>query len=557
MNADRPDPSGMNTDRLALRALLRAYFRMSFRGKAAQAVGRGWRGSGGSSNRGILFLIGMDLFIGLFLGLTALAHPDLFTYSILLHAITLFAVGLSVMSESGDILFNASESEILGSAPVRPQTILLAKTLNLFGFSLLLALALNLFGIFLGLAAAGARPWFPLVHLASTILMSAFCAAGIVFIDALVVRFVDRERFDSAIVWVQVALTVLMMVGYQFIPRLMRRMQGLHLESNVSRLFFLPPAWFAGLDAALAGSGPRRDSLVLAGIGVLVTLLLAYLAIRRLSAGFVVGMSRMAEAAPTPPAKSGADHAGAAAIPSLRSWRNPILRLWVRDPVERSAFDLAAAALRRDRDVRLRVYPTLAAFLILPLMGLVDKPGERVSFVPYMALWLVALLPVMTTESLRMSSNPAAAEVFRAAPLKSPAPIFHGVRKAVLVMPGLPITIICVALTVAVASDRWMALRIAIPILIASPTFSLGSGIFRPYLPFSKPVTRGSQGARSMGLWWIWSILSGAMLLVTWQSLRSGIYWYFLGALVLVVVPTHRALTRRMRAMEMPAESEA
>src|SRR5262252_8764010 len=88
-------------DREQLRALLKCYWRLSMRGRVARSMGRGDR------RRGLLFVIGMYIFVGLMTGYMVLSTPlDVFTYSILLHSMTFFVVGMAVTSESGDIMFN-------------------------------------------------------------------------------------------------------------------------------------------------------------------------------------------------------------------------------------------------------------------------------------------------------------------------------------------------------------------------------------------------------------------------------------------------------------------
>src|ERR1043166_5404037 len=161
-------------DRVQLRALLKCYWLLSTRGRVARSMGRG------SKRRSLIFVIVMYVIAGFMTSMTAFTRVDLFTFTIIIHSMTFFVVGMAVTSESGDILFNANESDVLVHRPISPRTLLLAKTINLIAFTLILATALNLFPTFVGLAVAGARPWFPAVHLVSMILLCVFCAASVV-----------------------------------------------------------------------------------------------------------------------------------------------------------------------------------------------------------------------------------------------------------------------------------------------------------------------------------------------------------------------------------------
>src|SRR2546422_10128266 len=167
-------PETFSIDREQLRALLKCYWRLSTRGRVARAMGRGGK------PRSLIFVLVMYLVVGFMTSMIAFSHVDLFTFTIIVHAMTFFVVGMAVTSESGDILFNANESDVLVHRPIHPRTLLLAKSINLIGFTLILAGALNLFPTFFGLAASGARFWFPIVHLGSMILLCVFCAAAVV-----------------------------------------------------------------------------------------------------------------------------------------------------------------------------------------------------------------------------------------------------------------------------------------------------------------------------------------------------------------------------------------
>ena len=141
-------------DRQQLKALLKCYWRLSTRGGVARAMGRGGK------PRTLIFVIGMYLVMGLFTGLIAFSPLiDLFTYTLIVHGMTFFVVGMAVTAESGDILFNTNESDVLVHRPIHPRTLLLAKTINLVAFTLILATALNLFPTMFALAIAGTRAW--------------------------------------------------------------------------------------------------------------------------------------------------------------------------------------------------------------------------------------------------------------------------------------------------------------------------------------------------------------------------------------------------------------
>jgi len=523
-------------DRQQLWALLKCYFRLSTRGRVTQSMGRSGK------PRSIFFILGMYTFVGLMNGVMLLTiQLDVFTYTVILHSMTFFVVGLAVTAESGDILFNTNESDVLLHRPINPRTLLLAKSLNLIAFTLILAGALNLFPTFFGLAARGARLWFPLVHVISITMLCVFCAAAVVCTYGLIIKYLDREKFDNFAAWSQVGMSILFIGGYQVVPRLLQRFEGLTFEPYARYLLPLPPAWFAGMDSLLAGELPLADAVPLAVCGLLFTAVLAYVAIGRLAPSYGEGLTRLSESR-SRTAKPSRVRTRSASI------RNPILRWWLRDPIERWAFRLTAAYMRRDRDIKLRLYPSLSVFLVIPLIGLLDR--HRGSFNPFASLMTVLImgtLPLSALETLRMSVHYAAADIFLAAPLSSAASVFHGVRKAVIFYLLVPAMCLVGILVAYVTMGGGESPPFAVPGLIAIPTISLLPGLWGSYLPLSRPAARGEQSSRNIGLIFLTMLAMFAVAGVSWLAWSLGFLPVLIAIELVVVVLLHWTFLRMIR----------
>jgi hypothetical protein len=522
-------------DRAQLRALLKCYWRMSTRGRVARAMGRGGK------PRGLIFVLVMYVVVGFFTSMIAFSHIDLFTFTIIVHSMTFFVVGMAVTSESGDILFNTNESDVLVHRPIHPRTLLLAKTLNLIAFTLILATALNLFPTFFGLAIGGARPWFPVVHLFSMAVLCIFCAAAVVCVYGIIIKFLDREKFDNFAAWSQVAMSILFIGGYQVVPRLLRRFEGLTLKPYAKYLFPLPPAWFAGFDSAVAGDLPFGALLGLTGL--VLTAALAYVAIGRLSPSYGEGLAKIAETRTSAPRRARARKS--------RELRNPLLRWWLRDPIELRTFRLAAAYMRRDRDIKLRLYPSLAIFLVLPLIGLLDqKRGGFSAFLPLFTVWMLGIMPYQALQTLQMSHHYLAADIFGIAPLASAAPVFHGVRKATIVYLLLPSLCVVGLLIGYLAPGGSQGLQLAVPGMIAIPVMTLLPGLTEDYLPLSRPAVRGDQSSKNMVVMLMSAIAMTTVLGVAYIASVFGVLWYLVGfefvGAVLIYYSMNRAIWKRL-----------
>ena len=521
-----------SVDRGQLRALLRFYFKLSARETVLMK-----RRSGPSSFTYVLVMYGI---IGVFIGLAAFARPNVILFSVGVHAITFFSVGMAAIIEANEVLFDRREEEILFPLPVHPRTLLIAKSATLVGFVALLAFSLNLGPTFLGLAAADAKPWFPLVHLASVSLMTVFACALVVCVYGLVIRLFGRERFESFAVWAQVGMIVMIIGGFQVVPRLVDEQGAASLERVARWLVPTPPGWFASFDALLAGSARGWSVFAFASVAVLATALLAWIAVARLAGGYGEAAPRAA-GTPKPAPES-------AAAP-FRAWRsrNPFLRWWLRDPIEWGAFRLAAAYMRRDREIKLRVYTSLSMFVVLLVMSFLDAQRGRPGFLPLVMLAFAITAGLSSIEALESSSQFAAAEIFASTPIESSAPLFHGVRKACMLFVQLPLTIVSLALVCLSRATPPDPLPLALPVLILLPTTTLLPGAIAPYVPLSKAPRRGEQSSRRVMLVLVTMLGTMGMVGLAYLATRLGWYVPFLAVELVAVVAAHVWLLRTIR----------
>lgn len=524
-------------DRGQLRALLVAYWRMTRRGRAAGAlVARDARTFGSA----LPLACGLYGAMGALMGVILVRLSDAVLFGFVMHAFTVFGAGMALTVESGDILFSRVENDVLGHRPVAPATLLVAKGLHLFAFGLLLAGSINAVPAFIGLGLKGARPWFPVAHLLATAGQTAFLCAAVVFVYGVVARLVGRERFESASTWAQVGTSVLFVLGYQLVPQVLTRLEGALLPPLL--LFLTPPGWFAALGAILGGAA-TRELLPAAAAGILVTSALAWAAIRRLSAGYVERLASLDEAPIRPKGP----------VPSAVGRRRPsaVVSLWVRDPVERAAFSLAAAYLGRDRETKQRLYPSLASLLVVPVMAyLSPKLGDPVFAL--FGLGMVALLSVSVVETLRVSSQHAAADVFRAAPLRSAGSLFLGVRKAALFYVALPAGLVMAALIAVTFRGGREGLIAGIPLVLSIPTISLIPGVLGDYVPLARPVVHGEIASQNMIVMFGGMLAMGAFAVAGFLAFRANLVLPVAAGETVILLAVHTAALKTIRSRPFP-----
>jgi MFS family permease len=313
----------------------------------------------------------------------------------------------------------------------------------------------------------------------------------------------------------------------------------------------LPPVWFGALDMLLCGVGPAASLLVPAAIGAGATALLAWLAFARLGAAYGVGLMALQESAP---AASG--HRGPRRLPRIAQMR-PLL-WWLRDPIERQAFLLVSAYLLRDRETKMKIYPSLAPLVVMPVVMAIGPSrggshGPRLMLGTF-ALAYAAIVPIQALMLLRRSEQWRASALFRCAPLPHWTPVFHGARKAVLCWLALPALLFAAGL-LALLQGSWMPFALAVPALVCTLFASCVPGITADWLPLALPNT--DVRASAMGCVVIGVVVVAAMALgglTQWMD-SLGWLWPFLVATVLLGAVLQRLLIaalarRRWRAAE-------
>lgn len=431
--------------------------------------------------------------IGL-LALTFVTQP-LFFLSAYLHAMTFVFLGMFVASSSGEMLFNKEEADILLHRPVLPKDLLRAKVRILIEVSLWLALAFNFVGLFVGFAGPQGSYLFPVVHLASTTLQAIFCTGCVILVYEICLRWFGRERLENLMTMAQVIMSLAAVLSGQLLPQLLIRFDklGAAVEPGWWMGLF-PPVWFACLDDALVGTGASK-SWFLAALGLLCTLLIVWLAFGKLAVDYEAGVKRLGESAAPQPS-----------IHRTRRWLDsltslPPWRWWLRDPVTRASFLLTSAYLLRDRDVKLRVYPALAPFLVMPLVLLLPSlqgHADSNAFGTAFAGAYIAIIPVFGLTILQYSQQWQAAEVLRGAPLVGPAKICHGARKAVLSFIALPILTLF-GLLLIVAQRELSQLLLLLPGIIALPVFALLPSVSGT-VPLAAPINEAKGVGRGLSM---------------------------------------------------------
>ena len=109
-------------------------------------------------------------------------------------------------------------------------------------------------------------------------------------------RWFGRERLEGLMTTTQVFVAIAAMLAGQLMPRMIMGTGGkMSLAASAWWVCLLPPAWFAGLNDAITGSGARR-SWALAACAVAATAVVLWLAFGTLARDYGAGLQNLNEA---------------------------------------------------------------------------------------------------------------------------------------------------------------------------------------------------------------------------------------------------------------------
>jgi hypothetical protein len=487
-----------------------------------------------AANRALLVIVGSYVFIGVVLGMAAFTRADVFVFSALMLTFTLFIVALAILAEAGNVLFNENEADIIGHLPISPRTLFAAKILNLLSFTMVLGTAANLFPTVAGIWATGSNPLFVVAHAVTATLVSIFATGLVVVSYGLLMRYVDKERFDNIVAYGQVFLVLFFMLGSRIFPSILGA-ESLAGSSGFHWYFLLcPPAWFSGAAMLIMG---RIDSgsLLLAGFAMGSLILLGVVAIRKIAVGYSSFMSSLTYGhdRKAPAIQPGALGANAA---KREGWLKRLVhsRL-LRRPVERAVFDLVMIYLRRNREIKVRVYPSLAYFLFFPLLAVFTKElgdpfvGSDTRFYSLIGAAMIPFVGLTAVEGLIFSEHYQASHIFLVVPIGRLADVHRGFRKALLIAVAIPgYSVLCLLYSVLWRSPL-DAILLLLPWMMITPVALMIPFLFRQMLPLSRKYQKGQQSARNITLMLL-SFFGLSIFGIAQSAAISGYipYWSFL-----------------------------
>ncbi len=492
----------------------------------------GGRFRGHSRARGafVLTLI-LHLCIGVALATGAISDLPLFLRCTTYFMVAAFFVAFHVLVEYQQILFSTTDLDVLFWRPIGSRTLFLARVLHISSHVGLLTTAL-LLGPMVDviLHVEMRRPLVGVVFWIAGLLHGCVAAVLVVAVYAWLLRVIRRDRFQPALVWIQITMAVSILFIYQGLGPVL---ESLHLQEDSfpGWIHVFPAAWFARLPASASGSA-EATGLALTGVAAIALALGAWVAWRVLAPHFATNLvEAMAEGSPI----------SANRPPARRLSKDRLLSFCLgRESMLRAGYDFLAAHLRGDRRLQLGLVPAFAMPLVYLVFGLIlghgwdpyAKPSatwgseaagaaEATAVAPgrevpeddgrrgralrsettrstqrrtvvalFGASYLLVMVSVLTVRSLSTSTAWRAAWVFFAAPTRRFDAFYLGILAAAAIELLLPVASIAFLLLAFTWRDPLhAAAHLALPVGISAVSVAVLVGL-EPTVPFAREPVR-------------------------------------------------------------------
>ncbi len=346
----------------------------------------------------------------------------------IIFGISMFILMTSMVSDFSSVLLDVRDKTILHTKPIHIRTISAAKIVHVAIYmSMLTGAFIGIPSIvMLGVHGIG----YFLLFLAEVVLLNLFIMTITALVYIFILRFFSGEKLKDIINYVQILLSVGIIIGYQIVIRSFEFVDYNYVYNFHWWHVIIPPIWF-GAPFELFLNGNTSYGMIilssLAVIGPIISIVLYY----QLMPAFERNLQKLMESTE----KSNQKHRKIHSV-----WE----RLFCRSKEERQFFRFSSIIMAREREFKLKVYPTLGFSLIFPFIFhfnyLSQNSFEQFSnsnmyFTIYFSNIMIGVVVMM----LRFSSKYKGAWIFQTAPIEHHSAIYSGTLKAFLIKLYLPL----------------------------------------------------------------------------------------------------------------------
>ncbi|MFJ8461857.1 hypothetical protein ACIQ57_22435 [Lysinibacillus xylanilyticus] len=432
-------------------------------------------------------------------------------------AMIIFLIMTSLISDFSSVLLDVRDRSILSTKPISARTINAAKFMHIFIYLTYLTVALTAIPLLVGLFNQGIT--FFILTVLELILINLFIVALTAILYIIILRFFDGEKLKDVINYVQIGLSLMLMIGYQV---LIRSFEFVNFDMVVAFHWwsiFLIPMWFAAPYELLLNGDKSLFTVLYCIFAIVIPILSIWLYVKLIPT-FERNLQKLLSTSKSKKEKN-------------NRLKALFLKIICRTNEERAFYRFTSLMMKQEREFKLKVYPSLGFSFIIPFIFMFTfSRHENVDYsvsMGYLNIYFSMLIIPSAVLMLRHSEKYKAAWIYKVFPLKDYTELKKGSLKAFLIKLYIPLYIFLSIIFCFIYGTR--IIPDLLIVLVASCMYtvicyiSIGSKI-----PFTKPYNEigDAQGWKSLILFIPLGALAGLHYFMI-ASISYGSIIYLIG----------------------------
>lgn len=343
----------------------------------------------------------------------------------------MFILMTSMIADFSSVLLDVRDKNILHTKPISGKTISAAKIVHVMIYMSFITGAFVAIPLVVGLFKHGLV--FTVIFLVELLLTMLLVVVFTSLLYLFVLRFFDGERLKDIINYVQILLSIGVVVGYQV---LLRSFNFVDLDFTYTFSWwhlFIPPMWYGAPFELLLAGNTAAYIITFVVLAVCMPILAIY-CYARLMPSFERNLEKLMGDTRTRKKK-----------------RNRLNELWARiicrSKEERVFFRFATLMMQQEREFKLKVYPVLGMSLVFPFILILSELRDRTwadiaTGKMFLFIYLGNLMIPSIVFMLKFSGSYKGSWLFKAAPIQQKSAAYSGALKAYVVKLYLPVFLV-------------------------------------------------------------------------------------------------------------------
>lgn len=467
--------------------------------------------------------------MGLFILPFILLGDSYFFQMSIAFGIIMFIVMTSMISDFSSVLLDLRDRNILSTKPIDRRTIATAKALHIFIYLFFLTTATIAIPLIVGIVKHGVA--FFIIFFVAIILIDLLIVVLTAMIYLLILKFFDGEKLKDIINYVQIGLSIAMVIGYQLLGRSFEL-----LDTEITLVpqwwqYVIPPFWFGAPFELFLNGNKSSNILAFTSLAIVVPIISMFL-YSKLMPTFERNLQKLANHSVN---KKGA-----------RKRKQPILGKWIfRNKEEQAFFHFASYMMKNEREFRLKVYPSLGFSLIFPFIFIfnnlqISSFSEVAASNSYFNIYFSALMIPSAIIMLKYSGKYKGAWIYMTTPIKDYGFLYSGTLKAFFIKLFLPVYVVLSFIFIGIFGLRILA-DLFVVLFSALLYVVVCYRLIKGTLPFSESFSAlESGGLKTLPYMLIIGVMWGAHYLIGF--LFDGAIYLYLFLLIIANLVTWRKL---------------